>query len=123
MPLREQNHNALRDQCAYLLKESYQVYVSKLKTRISNLKKNDKQWWSLNRELLHRKARVSAVPPLRMQDGTWVTESKEKADLFAQTWLAKCELPALVEDQFVAAPIHSHAKSFLPYAHARWKEN
>jgi hypothetical protein len=76
-----------------------------LKTRISNLKKNDKQWWSLNRELLHRKARVSAVPPLRMQDGTWVTESKPKADLFAQTWLAKCELPAPVEDQFVAEPL------------------
>jgi len=100
-----ESYVALRDQCAQLLKESYHVYASKLKTRISNLKKNDKQWWSLNRELLHRKARVSAVPPLRMQDGTWVTESKPKADLFAQTWLAKCELPAPVEDQFVAEPL------------------
>ena len=54
--------------------------------------------------MLNRKARVSAVSPLRMQDGTWVTDSKAKADLFAHTWLAKCELPAPVEDQFVAAP-------------------
>ena len=78
-------YEALRDQCAQLLKESYHTYVTKLKTRISKLKKNDKQWWSLNRELLNRKSRVSALPPLRTQDGTWVTDSKTKADLFAHT--------------------------------------
>ena len=37
------SYEALRDQCAQLLKESYHTYVTKLKTRINNLKKNDKQ--------------------------------------------------------------------------------
>ena len=109
-------YEGLRDECARLLTESYKSYVNKLKVRISKLKKNDKQWWSLNRELLNKKAKTSSIPPLRSQDGTWITEPKAKAELFAQTWMTKCQLPAPVEDQYVARP-ETVMQNFIAFVH------
>ena len=66
-----------------------------------------KQGWSLNREFLNKKARLSSVPPLRDDHDLWLMEPKAKADLFASTWHSKSTLPDPVENQFVPRPEHT----------------
>ena len=98
---------AARDKCATVLNNAYKEYTAKLKARIAQLPRGSKQWWSLNRELLNKKARLSSVPPLRDSNGLWLMEPKAKADLFASTWHSKSTLPDPVEDQFVPRPEHT----------------
>ena len=95
---------AARDACSRQLQESYKAYHSKLKEQIRALPKSDKRWWSLNRELLNRKAKVSSIPPLKSEDGIWILDSKSKADHFAEGFISKSTLPPMPEDQFLAAP-------------------
>ena len=71
----------------------YNRYLQKLKERISGLSKGSKQWWRLNRELLERKSRLSSIPPLR-DDQKWITDSKEKANIFATVFDSKAKLPS-----------------------------
>ena len=66
-------------------------------TLLEKLKKGSKEWWRLNRELLDKKSKCSSIPPLRDQDA-WVNGSKEKANLFAQTFHSKAQLPAETVD-------------------------
>ena len=49
--------------CASILQDERAKYVEKLKAKIAALPKRSKQWWRLNRELLHRKASIKAIPP------------------------------------------------------------
>ena len=72
--------------------------------KLASLSRGSKKWWKLNRELLQKKASISSIPPLKYASGQWILESKAKADLFAQTWGAKYQLPAEIEDRFFAAP-------------------
>ena len=74
------------------------------KKKIAQLKRSSKQWWQLYRELLQRKTKCSTIPPLR-KDQTWVEEPKQKADLFAETFAQKAELPPeVVDTPFVPRP-------------------
>ena len=85
--------------CADVLAQAYQKYVEKLKRDIAALKKNDKKWWKLNRELLQKKAKLSSIPSLRDASGNWHMDPKEKADIFASVWNAKNELPPAIAKQ------------------------
>ena len=93
-----------RDLCAATLHQQKKIYMEKVKDRICKLSKSDKQWWRLNRQLLNKKERTSAVPPLKQADGSWCMTSKNKANLLAETFASKMTLPDMREDQFVAAP-------------------
>ena len=46
------------------------------------------------------------MPPLKGPDGKWCLDSLAKANLLAETWDAKCKLPADVEGQFVPHPLN-----------------
>ena len=62
-------------ECSKVMAEAYQEHVQKLRAKIATLKRGSKQWWSLNRELLNKKAKISSIPPLR--DGpTWLADPK-----------------------------------------------
>ena len=91
-------------QCSGIINDAYHDYVVQLKDTISKLPKGSKKWWSLNRQLLSKKSRVSSIPPLKNADDRWLLASSEKANEFAQVWLGKCALPGEVELQFVPAP-------------------
>ena len=93
-----------QESCAEVLKQAYAKYLDKLKERISKLSKSDKLWWVLNRELLHKRAKTSSIPPLRTEDGQWHLEAKAKADFFAEAFGTKYTLPVALADQFVATP-------------------
>ena len=77
-----------RAKCMQVLGEEKARYVDELKTKIANLPKSSKAWWRLNRELLHRKAKLSSIPTLK-EDNTWISDPKAKADSFACTFVSK----------------------------------
>ena len=82
-------YDQMSRECANIIAAEHTKYVEKLKNKISNLKKCDKRWWSLNRELLQRKAKISSIPPLRNSEKEWITDSSIKANMFAACWQAK----------------------------------
>ena len=86
-----------RHSCSKILAAEYQVHLGKLKKKISDLSKGSKQWWSLNRQLLEKRSRLSSIPPLR-KDGKWISEAKDKANVFAEMFDAKAQLPCEVVD-------------------------
>ena len=87
------NFPVARDRCAQLLSKKHQEYVGILSKKISKLGKGDRQWWKLNRKLIHKKAKVSAIPPLKTDDGKWHLESIDKANVLAHTFAGKYVLP------------------------------
>jgi len=94
---------AAQSSCNEVSAEEYQEYLGKLKSKIATLKKGSKQWWKLNRELLNKKTKITNIPPLR--DGTtWLSDPKDKADLFAKTFSEKSTLP----EEFVECPFFGH---------------
>ena len=103
---------AARDRCAEIINDKFQDHVLVLKDKISRLEKCDRLWWKLNRELIHKKAKVSSIPPLKGRDGTWSLDSINKANLFAHSFSQKYMLPPEVEDQFVARPENAQ-KEFI----------
>ena len=95
-------------QCAATLTEEYNKHVADLKEQISKLSKGSKKWWSLNRQLLEKKAKISSIPPLK--DGEkWLHDAKEKANLFAKTFSEKSSLP----DEVIDTPFFGKAENEL----------
>ena len=84
-----------RHSCSKILAAEYKVHLGKFKKKISELSKGSKQWWSLNRQLLEKRSRLSSIPPLR-KDGKWISEAKDKANVFAEMFDAKAQLPCEV---------------------------
>ena len=56
------------------------------------MKRWSKQWWRLNRQLLNKKAKLGSIPPLR-ENKEWISDPKEKANLFAKTFAGKAQIP------------------------------
>jgi len=73
---------------------------------MATLQPGDKLWWKTNRELLHRKGTLSSVPTLQ-ENGKWIRDAKEKADVFARTLETKAQLPEeLVDTPFFGSADH-----------------
>ena len=79
--------------CNAVIAEEYRAYTKRLRSKISNLRRGSKQWWSLNRQLLHKTSKVESIPPLKDDKGNWVTEREDKAQLLAATFESKSSLP------------------------------
>ena len=95
---------AKQEMCDEVLRQERAKYTEALKAKLVTLPKSSKQWWRINRELLNRKATLMTVPPLR-DEGTWILEAKLKADTFAKTFAAKCQLvPETVDTPFFHEP-------------------
>jgi len=93
--------NAAATKCAKVLSEEREKHVHQVKEKMAKLPAGSKQWWKINRELLHRKATLSSIPSLK-EDGKWLTDPKDKADAFARVFEAKAHLPEeLVDTPFL----------------------
>ena len=90
--------------CTNILREERAKYVEVLRAKLASLPRGSKRWWRINRELLHRKANLASIPPLR--DGSdWLVDSKAKADAFATTFASKSKLPdEIVDTPFFGSP-------------------
>ena len=42
---------------------------------------------------MQRATKASAIPPLTDEDGLWVLDARDKANVLAKTFSAKCSLP------------------------------
>ena len=84
-------HSASQHCCA-VLAEEHQEYAQHLKEKMHTLRRGSKLWWKINLELVHKNVKTSSIPPLR-NCNRWVTDSKEKADLLAETLASKSKLP------------------------------
>ena len=87
----------VQEECAEILREERAKYVEELKTKLAALPKCSKQWWRINNELLRRTAKPKSVPPLRA-GSDWLVDAKAKADVFANTFSSKGDLPTEVID-------------------------
>jgi len=84
--------------CTRILGEERAKYIEATKIKLANLPKGSKEWWRINRELMHKKAKVSSIPVLRDSTGTWITNATAKANALATTLMAKAQLPAAAVD-------------------------
>jgi len=100
-------------QCSQVLREERAKYVEKLKAKLVSLPRSSKQWWRINRELLHRKAKPSSIPPMR--DGSaWILDAKAKADIFATNFASKSRLPPEVVDTPYFGTPAAELDEFIP---------
>ena len=77
------------------LTSAYHDYQNKLKTQLTQLPRNSKKWWRINRQLLNNEAPRLNIPPLKENNGTWVHDATTKANLFASTFSSKFTLPSV----------------------------
>ena len=67
-----------------------------------------------HRELLHRKANIASIPPLK-NGADWLVDAKAKADAFAKTFASKSSLPdEVVDTPFFGNPDFSMVE-FVPF--------
>ena len=78
--------------CNETLRGAFVAYRQNLRERILALPRHSKEWWRLNKELLHRKTKSSSIPPLKA-NGQWISEAKDKANVLAKTFASKSALP------------------------------
>ena len=63
---------------------------------------------------MNKRAKLSTIPSLRHENGTWGLEAKPKADLFASTWTAKNRLPpSLNMDPFFDPPVQRQCETII----------
>ena len=77
------------EECSEALLQEYKAWVQRTREELATLKRGSKKWWAKTRELLNQKGKCSHVPALKNTEGEWVTEPKQKAQLFADTFAAK----------------------------------
>ena len=86
------------------MNEARANYVTKTKQKLAELPRHSKQWWRINRELMHKKGNMTSIPTLR-NGSEWLTDPTEKANAFANTFAAKSELPPeAVDTPFFGRP-------------------
>ena len=102
-------------ECSNALFKEYKAWAQRTKEELASLKRGSKKWWAKTRELFNQKGKCSHVPALKNTKGEWVTEPKEKAQLFADIFSAKYELKEEETNKY----IEPKKTESLPNA---WKE-
>eukprot|EP00969_Alexandrium_andersonii_P039415 1726875-Alexandrium_andersonii.AAC.1 len=79
------------------------------------MRRGSKRWWRLSTVLLSKVTKV-ASPALRLPDGTWAIQPKDKANALADAFLSKWQLPDGDENEFLFVPsVNENANDdFLP---------
>ena len=88
------------EQCSARILQEFDAYTVRMRQKLREQRPGSKQWWSMSRQLMQMKGRVSSIPALRAPDGSWVKDPAGKAALFAKTFAAKQALPDLVVNEY-----------------------
>ena len=91
--------------CQDILHVEQLKYRQKLKSKLDNLPRSSKRWWTLANEFLHRKTKVSHFPPLKTIEGAWLRETQEKADALAKAFSFKFVMPPESTEHFFFAAV------------------
>ena len=82
-----------RDECSRTLADEYNKYVSRMRARLGELSSSSHAWWRLSDSLMMKRTSASSIPPLKRTDGSWAINGQDKAELFAEVFAGKYELP------------------------------
>ena len=75
------------------MREEYLKFVAETRKKLLDLPSSCRLWWKLSTALMMNTGKVSSVPPLKAQEGTWIVDPEAKAEHFAKTFWSKYELP------------------------------
>ena len=82
--------NLLQEQLHLLINKSKQNYYSRIASKLTNVQRNPKTYWSLSNRFLNNK-KIPLIPPL-FHENKFVTDFKEKAELFNSFFAKQCSL-------------------------------
>ena len=82
--------NLLQEQLYLLINKSKQNYYSRVASKLTNVQRNSKIYWSLLNRFLDNK-KVPVIPPL-FHENKFVTDFKEKDELFNVFFAKQCSL-------------------------------
>ena len=82
--------NLLQEQLYFLINKSKQNYYSRVASKLTNVQRNSKTYWSLLNRFLNNK-KIPLIPPL-FHENKFVTDFKEKAELFNALYAKQCSL-------------------------------
>ena len=82
--------NLLQEQLYLLINKSKQNYYSRVASKLANVQRNSKTYWSLLNRFLNNK-KIPLIPPL-FHENKFVTDYKEKAELFNAFFAKQCSL-------------------------------
>ena len=74
--------------------------MERTKHKLESLGASSKKWWKLTHDLMMRSSPTSAIPPLRKEDGSWLIDATDKANLFAGKFAAKSALQNACDNAF-----------------------
>jgi len=102
-----QNEANEAQKCSEVLLSAFRGWQDKMRKVLEALPKGSKKWWTLTKTLMDRKTQCSSIPPLK-KGKEYILDPKGKAELFAETWKAKCVLPdsvsEVIEDHHFVPP-------------------
>ena len=81
--------------CSRIVMQEYNRWVAKVHNDLVGMKQGSKSWWKWERQLQLQKQRCSSIPALKLTDGTWTCDNKEKANALANTLANKYKLADL----------------------------
>ena len=82
--------NLLQEQLHLLISKSKQNYYSRVASKLTNVQRNSKTYWSLLNRFLNNK-KIPLIPPL-FHENKFMTDFKEKAELFDALFAKQCSL-------------------------------
>ena len=77
------------EKCSVGILASFLEFTRKCAGQLRNLLPSSKAWWAKTRQLLDVKPKISNIPALKSESGTWIFEPDAKAKLFAEKFTAK----------------------------------
>ena len=94
------NYAKERDRCTETLRCAFNNYICRTRDKLCSFRRSPKEWWKLSNSLLMKSVKASSIPPLKDANGGWVRDKVAKANLLAETFLRKSELPELRANQY-----------------------
>ena len=82
--------NLVQEQLYFLINKSKQNYYSRVASKLTNSQRNSKTYWSLLNRFLNNQ-KILLIPPL-FHENKFVTDFKEKAELFNALFAKQCSL-------------------------------
>jgi len=89
-----------RASCSACIIQEYYRYICRQRQHLQKLPRGVKGWWSKSRSLMMKKTTISSIPALKDSKGQWILESRQKANLFAETFSKKYVLAPEVVNEY-----------------------
>ena len=91
--------------CSDGIKEEYEKYIEKEKSRLRMETGASKGWWSRIRRLLNQTSKTCNIPALKKENGKWCQDAKAKADHLDTTFMSKCQMEAKIANDYTAIEV------------------